>query len=148
MLEQCESLRARYATALKEDQYEAAGQAQEELWRRLREARALFESAGIQGTQDENAILRYAEVLHELAEYDLAAEALDRLVRRHPEDASMLVRYGENLAAIGPAGLQVAGNSGNQSTKVERTGRAGSKSTDDRRRRVGCNHNVKLNYYG
>ncbi len=108
MLEQCESLRARYVTALKEDQYEAAGQAQDELWRRLREARALFESAGIQGTQDENAILRYAEVLHELAEYDLAAEALDRLVRRHPEDASMLVRYGENLAAIGPAGRREA----------------------------------------
>lgn len=108
MLEQCESLRARYAAALKEDQYDAAGKAQDELSRRLREARALFESAGIQRTQDEDAIRRYAEVLHELTEYDLAAKALEGLVQRNPRDATLLVRYGENLAAIGPAGRRKA----------------------------------------
>ncbi len=108
MLEQCESLRREYAAALETDQYEAAAQAQETLRRRMREARALFESAGIQRTRDEAAVLKYAQLLDDLSEYDLAAAVLEPLVRSSPDDASILVRYGESLAAIGPARRQDA----------------------------------------
>ena len=47
-----------------------------------------------------------------------------------------------------PASLQITGNSSHQGSEMERTGRAGSKTTDDRQLRVGYNHKCKLNYYG
>ena len=108
LLDQCESLRLDYAAALETDQYEAAAQAQEKLQQRMREARALFESAGIQRTRDEETVLKYAQLLHDLSEYDLAAAVLEPLVRSNPGDASILIRYGESLAAVGPARRQDA----------------------------------------
>lgn len=103
ILKQCEALRGKQAAALKNGQYEAATQAEDELQRRLREARAQFEGSGIHRSADVELVLAYAQVLHELKEYDLAAAALEPIVQRNPEAPELLVQWGESLAAVGPA---------------------------------------------
>lgn len=68
----------------------------------------VYEKAGIATANDVQMLQDYAALRNLAGDYDLAAEALERVLKQRPEDAALLAVYGENLARVGPGRRQDA----------------------------------------
>jgi tetratricopeptide (TPR) repeat protein len=68
----------------------------------LVEAIARFRRQDILDTGDAADLKRYAHLMHDARDYDLAAEALQRAAEFDPDDPEIWLRLGQNLARLGP----------------------------------------------
>lgn len=76
---------------------DAYGTHQERAEKLLRDARRLFEEAGIARLDDAEALVDYAQVLTGMGDVDLAAASLRRAVALTPDDAGLWLRLGATL---------------------------------------------------
>lgn len=68
----------------------------------------VYDKAGIARSNDAGMLQDYAALRNLAGDYDLAAEALERVLGQGPQDAALLAVYGENLARVGPGRRQDA----------------------------------------
>jgi len=74
----------------------------------LEGARTLYEQAGVMASRDTDAVREYATILSGTGDFDLAAEAWQRLTELAPADASGWKELGRALSALGHVRAQGA----------------------------------------
>ena len=99
-----EKIAADFAQGIQSAEQQAAYEARQAAsMAQLREAKRLFEQAGLPKVEDVDLLREYVVVLRTLGDDDLAAEALAVAVDLAPEEGALWIERGECLAAMGPA---------------------------------------------